>query len=160
MGITGTIVNYYIHCKRQCYMHYHKINLEDESELVKIGKAVHEEKNTEEISIENIKLDKIGKEYLVEIKKSDADLEASEMQVLYYLFKLKEKGIIKKGKIEVIEKNKSSRKIHEIILTEENEKKLEDVIERIKLLVKDDRIPPIEKSKKCKKCAYYPYCYI
>ncbi len=160
MGITGTIVNYYIHCKRQCYMHYHKINLEDESELVKIGKAVHEEKNTEEISIENIKLDKIGKEYLVEIKKSDADLEASEMQVLYYLFKLKEKGIIKKGKIEVIEKNKSSRKIHEIILTEENEKKLKDVIEKIKLLVKDDKIPPIEKSKKCKKCAYYPYCYI
>lgn len=157
MGITGTIVNYYIHCKRQCYMHYHKINLEDESELVKIGKAVHEEKNTEEISIENIKLDKIGKEYLVEIKKSDADLEASEMQVLYYLFKLKEKGIIKKGKIEVIEKNKSSRKIHEIILTEENEKKLKDVIEKIKLLVKDDKIPPIEKSKKC---AYYPYCYI
>ena len=160
MGITGTIVNYYIHCKRQCYMHYHKINLEDESEFVKIGKAVHEEKNTEEISIENIKLDKIGKEYLVEIKKSDADLEASEMQVLYYLFKLKEKGIIKKGKIEVIEKNKSSRKIHEIILTEENEKKLKDVIEKIKLLVKDDKIPPIEKSKKCKKCAYYPYCYI
>ena len=41
-----------------------------------------------------------------------------------------------------------------------NEKKLKDVIEKIKLLVKDDKIPPIEKSKKCKKCAYYPYCYI
>ena len=87
MGITGTIVNYYIHCKRQCYMHYHKMNLEDESELVKIGKAIHEERNSEEILVENIKLDKIGKEYLTEIKKSDADLEAAKMQILYYLFK-------------------------------------------------------------------------
>ena len=131
MGITGTIVNYYIHCKRQCYMHYHKINLEDESELVKIGKAVHEEKNTEEISIENIKLDKIGKEYLVEIKKSDADLEASEMQVLYYLFKLKEKGIIKKGKIEVIEKNKSTKTLIDIFLDKKDEGEFINLIESI-----------------------------
>lgn len=160
MNITGTIVNYYVHCKRQCYLHYHKINMEDESELVKIGKAVHEEKDTEEISIENIKLDKIKKEYLVEIKKSDADLEAAKMQVLYYLLKLKEKGIIKKGRIEVIEKNKSDKKIHEVILTEENEEKLKDTIEKITLLIKNDEIPLVEKNKKCKKCAYYPYCYI
>lgn len=160
MNITGTIVNYYVHCKRQCYLHYHKINMEDESELVKIGKAVHEEKDTEEISIENIKLDKIKKEYLVEIKKSDADLEAAKMQVLYYLLKLKEKGIIKKGRIEVTEKNKSNKKIHEVILTEENEEKLKDTIEKITLLIKNDEIPLAEKNKKCKKCAYYPYCYI
>lgn len=160
MAITGTIVNYYVHCKRQCYMHYHRINMEDESELVKIGKAIHEEKNTEEISIENIKLDKIGKEYLTEIKKSDADLEAAKMQVLYYLYKLKEKGIMRKGKIEVIEKNKSVRKIHEILLTEENEINLKNLIEKIELLVNQNEIPPVEKDKKCKKCAYYPYCYI
>lgn len=160
MAITGTIVNYYVHCKRQCYMHYHRINMEDESELVKIGKAIHEEKNTEEISIENIKLDKIGKEYLTEIKKSDADLEAAKMQVLYYLYKLKEKGIMRKGKIEVIEKNKSVRKIHEVLLTEENEINLKNLIEKIELLVNQNEIPPVEKDKKCKKCAYYPYCYI
>ena len=160
MEITGTIVNYYVHCKRQCYMHYHKINMEDESELVKIGKAVHEEKNTEEISIENIKLDKIKKEYLVEIKKSDADLDAAKMQVLYYLLKLKEKGIIKKGKIEVIERNKSDIKIHEVILTEENEERLRDILRKIAILINSNEIPPVEKNKKCKKCAYYPYCYI
>lgn len=160
MGITGTIVNYYIHCKRQCYMHYHKMNMEDESELVKIGKAIHEERNSEEILVENIKLDKIGKEYLTEIKKSDADLEAAKMQILYYLFKLKEKGVIRKGKIEVIEKNKSDKKVHEIFLTEENEVMLKELLNEIKLLIDKEEIPPVEKSKKCKKCAYYSYCYI
>ena len=101
MPINGTIINYYIHCKRQCYMHYNRINMEDESELVKIGKAMHEEKNTDEITVDNIKVDKIKKDYLIEIKKSDADIEAAKMQVLYYLLKLKEKGIEKKEAIKM-----------------------------------------------------------
>ena len=66
MPINGTIINYFIHCKRQCYMHYNRINMEDESELVKIGKAMHEEKKTDEITVENIKVDKIKKDYLIE----------------------------------------------------------------------------------------------
>ena len=160
MPINGTIINYYIHCKRQCYMHYNRINMEDESELVKIGKAMHEEKKTDEITVENIKVDKIKKDYLIEIKKSDADIEAAKMQVLYYLLKLKEKGIDKKGKIEVIEKNKSSRKSYEIELTAENEAYIKNIIEEIEKLVEQDELPPVEKNNKCKKCAYYSYCYI
>ena len=43
--ITGTIVNYYFHCKRQCWLFYNKINLEDNSEDVRIGRVLHELKN-------------------------------------------------------------------------------------------------------------------
>ena len=78
MKINGTIINYYFHCKRQCYLFANRLNLEDNSELVKIGKAIHEQKSSDsdnsEISIENIKVDKITKEYLTEIKKSDSDI--------------------------------------------------------------------------------------
>lgn len=161
--MTGTIINYYIHCKRQCYLHYHKLNLEDNSELVKIGKALHEEKKTEEISIENIRVDKITRDYLVEIKKSDADIEASKYQLYYYLKILKDKGIVKKGKLEVIEKNKKdkgSRKIHILELTEEVEKELDELTKNIKKLVNSGKVPEVEKGSKCKKCAYYSYCYI
>ena len=80
MNITGTLVNYYIHCKRQCYLMGNKINLEDNSQNVMIGRALHKEKLendlNSEISIENIRLDKLTKDYLIEIKKSDADEEA------------------------------------------------------------------------------------
>lgn len=80
MNITGTLLNYYIHCKRQCYLMGNKINLEDNSQNVMIGKALHKEKLendlNSEISIENIRLDKLTKDYLIEIKKSDADEEA------------------------------------------------------------------------------------
>ena len=76
MRVNGTLMNYYFHCKRQCYLHGNRLNLEDNSEEVQIGKALHEEKaqneNTE-IQLENIRLDRLTKEYLTEIKKSDAD---------------------------------------------------------------------------------------
>ena len=106
--ITGTLINYYFHCRTQCWLHANRINLEDNSEDVRIGKILHEineEKgNKTEISIDNIKIDKMTRDYLVEVKKSDSDREAVKWQVLLYLYKLKAKGVLKKGKIEYIEK--------------------------------------------------------
>ena len=129
MQVNGTLINYYFHCKRQCYLHGNRLNLEDNSEEVQIGKALHEEKaqneNTE-IQLENIRLDRLTKEYLTEIKKSDADPEASKWQLLYYLKKLKEKGIIRKGKLEFIEKNKESKKTLIVELGESEEEQLEN----------------------------------
>ena len=93
MQVNGTLINYYFHCKRQCYLHGNRLNLEDNSEQVKIGKAIHEEKSADksnsEIAIDNIRLDKLTKEYLTEVKKSDADVEAAKWQLLYYLKVLK-----------------------------------------------------------------------
>ena len=40
MQVNGTLINYYFHCKRQCYLHGNRLNLEDNSEIVKIGKAI------------------------------------------------------------------------------------------------------------------------
>ena len=114
MNVNGTLVNYYFHCKRQCYLLGNKLDLEDNSELVKIGKALHEEKAMDrknvEIAVENIRLDKLTKEYLTEIKKSDADTEASRWQLIYYLMVLKEKGVKRKGRLQFIEKNKKDKK--------------------------------------------------
>lgn len=162
--ITGTLINYYIHCKRQCWLHGNRINLEDNSEAVKIGKAIHEIKEQEskntEIEIDHIKIDKLTKDYLVEVKKSDADIEAVTYQTLYYLKVLKQKGIDRKGKIEFVEKNKSKNKIIYVELTEQEEEKLAQIEEEIKQLL-DGEIPKVtHKVAKCKKCAYYEYCYI
>lgn len=163
MKINGTLINYYFHCRRQCYLHGNRLNLEDNSEIVKVGKALHEKKATNEnseISIDNIKIDKLTKEYLIEVKKSDADVEAAKWQLLYYLKVLKDKGIIRKGKLECIEKNKSDNKILYFELTEEVEKQMLEYIEEVEKLLIADNIPKVLNSNKCKKCAYYEYCYI
>ena len=44
MKVTGSLINYYFHCKRQCYLSGNRLNLEDNSEVVKIGSAIHEQK--------------------------------------------------------------------------------------------------------------------
>lgn len=164
MKITGTIINYYFHCKRQCWLFAHRINLEDNSELVKIGKVMHEEKaaeaKTAEIKIDNIRVDKLTKDYLIEIKKSDADVEAVKWQTLFYLKVLKEKGIFKKGKIEFVEKNKQNKKIVYVELTDHIEQQLIQLEQDIQNLIENSHVPPTLNEKKCKKCAYYEYCYI
>jgi CRISPR-associated exonuclease Cas4 len=164
LKITGTIINYYFHCKRQCWLFANRINLEDNSEDVRIGKILHElqhekDKNTE-ISIDNVKVDKITDSYLVEVKKSDADINATKWQVLLYLKKLKEKGIERKGRIEFIEKNKQDKKIHYVELTNEKEAELERLIQDIDMLTEKVSPPDPLYQPKCKKCAYYEYCFI
>lgn len=162
--MNGTIINYYFHCKRQCYMFAHRLNLEDNSEIVRVGKAIHEDKakssENSEIKIDNIALDKINSKYVVEIKKSDADIEACKWQLLYYLKILKDKGIERKGKLEFIEKNKTDRKIIFIELNEEIEKELNEHISKIEELLSMDELPTVINKPACKKCAYYEYCYI
>lgn len=163
MKINGTLMNYYIHCPRQCYLHAHRLNMENNSEDVKIGKALHEEKykddDNSEIAIDNIKLDKLTKDYLTETKKSDADVEASRWQLIYYLYVLKGKGINRKGKLEFIQKNKD-KKVMIVELNEEVEKELLNKIEEVQKLIQSQEVPNVVANKHCKKCAYYDYCFI
>ena len=164
MRVNGTLINYFFHCKRQCYLHGNRLNLEDNSELVQIGKAIHEvkaaDKENAEIAIENIRLDRLTAEYLTEIKKSDSDVEACKWQLFYYLKVLKDKGIIRKGKLEFEEKNKTNRTTIILTLGEEEEKQLEQIQSQIEELLQADEVPMAEESPRCKKCAYYEYCYI
>ena len=159
--ITGTTVNYYFHCKRQCWLFFNKINLEDNSEDVRIGKVLHELRNEKPPeAIDNIKLDKITQEYVVEIKKSDADLIASTAQLEFYLYMLQLKGVHRKGKLECIEKNKQDSKIHYIELKDDERVKLSEVYKEILEFVNLPQPPEATLQKKCKKCAYYDYCFI
>lgn len=164
MKVNGTLINYYFHCKRQCYLHGNRLNLEDNSEIVKIGKAIHEEKSANsknsEIAIDNIRIDKLTDEYLVEIKKSDADIEACKWQLIYYLKILRDKGIERKGKLEFVEKNKGDNKILYFELNDEILQQLDRYINEIEDLLQNQDVPAVINKPKCKKCAYYEYCYI
>jgi len=162
MKLTGTLINYYFHCKTQLWLHANRINLEDNSEEVRIGRVLHEinEDRIDEISFESIKVDKITKDYVIEVKKSDSDLEAAKAQLLFYLYILKQKGIIKKGRLEVFEKNKQNKKRFEVILDEENEAKIKKIIKEVEELIEQKKPPIAVLKSKCKKCAYYEYCFI
>jgi len=164
MKVNGTLINYFFHCKRQCYLHANRLNLEDNSENVKIGKAFHEEKHSKskntEISIDNIRIDKLTNEYLTEIKKSDADIQACKWQLLFYLKILREKGINRKGRLVFIETKNRDKKTHILKIDSVILKELDQIIKEIEVLTTQDKIPKVLNKVKCKKCAYYEYCYI
>lgn len=164
MKVNGTLINYYFHCKRQCYLHGNRLNLEDNSETVKIGKAIHEEKSkrgkNREIAIDNIRIDMLTEEYLTEIKKSDADIEASKWQLIYYLKVLNDKGMKRKGKLEFVEKNKGDKKVLYFDVDEKTLKQLDLHVKDIENLISSDIVPNVLNKPKCKKCSYYEYCYI
>ena len=153
MKINGTLINYYFHCKRQCYLFGNRINLEDNSEDVMIGRVLHEIKNNSsktEVKFENISLDKITDKYVVEMKKSDSDIEAAKMQLLYYLKILKEKGIEREGKLTFCEKN-TNQKVDIIKLDDENIKLLTECENSIYDLINSDEVPPVQKQKRLQK---------
>lgn len=163
MKVTGTLINYYFHCKRQCYLFYHRMNLEDNSEDVKIGKILHEIKaldgNNTELKFENIAIDKITDRYVMELKKSDSDMKAARMQVLLYLKRLEEKGIKRDGKLIFHERN-SKEKVDIIKLNEKTKAELDCCMKEIENLVNMKSVPQAKLIKGCKKCAYYEYCYL
>lgn len=164
MKVNGTLVNYFFHCKRQCYLYGNRMNMEDNSELVQIGRALHEEKaagsSNAEVAIENIQVDHLTKDYLTEIKKSDADAVAARWQLYFYLSVLKSKGIIRKGRLQFIEKKTGAGKTEILELTPEIEQALAQYLLQIEELLAKEEVPAPLHLPQCRKCAYDEYCSI
>ncbi|MBA9083568.1 CRISPR-associated exonuclease Cas4 [Fontibacillus solani] len=164
MRITGTMVNYYVHCRRQCWLFANGMNFEDDSEDVRIGKVLHELKNESksgrEIAIEGIKVDKLTDQYVTEFKKSDSDIEATKWQTIYYMYVLKQKGMDRKGSIQFMERNKQDGTTISLELDKETEQHLISMLEEMEQYLVQDQPDPAVLDKKCKRCAYYAYCFL
>lgn len=160
--ITGLMIYYYFVCKKKLWLSINGISMESENENVQIGKTLDEMTYSHErkhISINNeINLDFVKRSGIIhEIKKSRKIEDASIWQVKYYLYYLKKKGvngITAKIDYPLLKKN------IEIILSEEDEMKLDDIIRNIKNILNEELSPSIKKSKKCLICAYYDLCFI
>ncbi len=155
MSLTATHINYFFTCKRKLWLFSRKIACEQESEFVKIGKIQHEDIEKDNIQIDNIKIDKLKDGKVFELKKKNTAPEAAKFQVLYYLLKLKEKGILTKGII----KYKENNKLEEVELTPENDIILKKAIEETKQIFSTEKPLQIKKIKYCKNCSYYELCF-
>lgn len=158
--MTGTLINYYYVCKRKCWLFYNKINLEDNSEDVRIGKVLHslKESKNSEIQIGDIKIDKLTSNYVIEFKKTNSSIESDIMQVLNYLNVLKSKRVERKGKISYFDTNDNNPKTLIIELSNDNKLLLDSKIKEIEKFLEQDKPPIFNKCKYCTKCAYYEYC--
>ena len=160
--INGTQINYYFICKTKLWLFSHNIQLEHESENVKLGKLLHEDsfKREKDYLIDNlINVDfiKISDSIEIhEVKKTEKMDNSHEFQLLYYMFYLKnEKDIDNLRGFLDYPKN---RKKKEVFLTKEKEDELVKIIEDIDNIIKNN-MPKPKKSKICRKCAYFEFCF-
>ncbi len=157
---TGTEVGYYFICRKKLWWFAHGIQMEQESDRVKLGKVVHEksyERKKKEISIDNkIVLDWQADGVIHEVKLTDSMEEAHEFQLLYYIYYLKQKGV--EGLTGQIDYPKL-RQTKEIELTFEREVELEKALREMEKIVLMDAPPEVEFMKICKSCSYAELCW-
>jgi CRISPR-associated exonuclease Cas4 len=157
---TGTEVGYYFICPKKLWWFHHGIQMETESDRVKLGKLVHEksyERKKKEISIDNkIVLDWQADGIIHEVKLTDSMEEAHEFQLLYYIYYLKQKGV--EGLTGQIDYPKL-RQTKEIELTAEREAELERALGEIEKIVSLDTPPVVEFMKICHSCSYAELCW-
>ncbi|MCD8089155.1 MAG: CRISPR-associated protein Cas4 [Clostridiales bacterium] len=160
--ITGLMVYYYAVCKRKLWYFYNSIDMEQNSGNVYIGKLLDEntyKREEKHINIDNvINVDFIKKQGIIhEVKKSRKIEEASILQVKYYLYYLKQRGVDGiTGKIDYPLLKESV----EVILTKEDEAEIENILSEIRKITSEDK-PPVYKGKRiCRSCAYFDLCGI
>lgn len=162
MQITGIMIYYYFVCKRKLWYFINQINMEQNSELVSIGKILDEDSYKNEkkgILIDNtINIDFIKNgATLHEVKKTKSIEEAGIWQIKYYMYYLEEKGVKNiKAKIDY----PLLRETKEIILENEDRKILKNIIKNIEEISSQEKVPSKMNSPICKKCAYFDLCYV
>lgn len=160
--ITGSLLNYYFICHRKLWYFSKHITMENNSELVSLGKVLDENSYSKEkksICIDNtINIDFIDSKGIInEVKKSDEMEDSHIWQLKYYLYYLQNKGI--KDLVGSIDYPKLRKKIR-IELSQEDCDELDNILEEIEKLLILEVAPGTINSKICKKCSYYELCYI
>ncbi len=164
MNITGTHFNYYQVCKRKLWLFANSITMEHTSDLVFEGKLLHEEsypqrpEKYEEVELDGIKVDFYDAKNRIihEIKKSDKVEAAHEWQVKYYIYVFERNGI--EGVRGILE-YPALRKKEDVVLSEVDREKLQEMEQEISDLIESVTCPPALHSKICKNCSYYEFCY-
>lgn len=161
-NVTGLMIYYYFICHRKLWYFCNNIGMEQNSELVSIGKIIDETtytKETKGILIDDtINIDFIeNKTILHEVKKTKAIEEAGIWQLKYYMYYLEKKGI---KNITAIIDYPLIRERKEIELEEEDGQVLENIEKNIHEIVSQEKPPSCINQKICKNCAYYDLCYV
>lgn len=161
---TGTHFNYYMLCRRKLWLFANGINMEHTSELVEMGKLIHEttypqrSEKYSEVELDGIKIDYYDARNKVvhEIKKSDSHEEAHEWQVKYYIYVLERNGIT--GATGILEYPKM-RETREVLLSDTDREQIKGFEKDIEQIIASETCPEKLEQKQCKHCSYFDFCW-
>lgn len=162
MNISGIMIYYYFICQRKLWYFLNEINMEQNSELVSIGKIIDETTYSREkkgILIDNtINVDFIRNgAVLHEIKKTKSIEEAGIWQIKYYMYYLEKRGV---KSVQAQIDYPLMRETKKIYLDDNDREILENIEKNIKDIKRQEKPPHVINKKMCKNCAYYDLCYV
>lgn len=158
---TGTQVNYYVVCPRKLWLFSHQIEMERSSDDVQLGKLIHERAYSREskknLVIDNrIVVDFYEDGTVHEVKKSNRLEDAHRLQLLYYLYYLKRKGVTDiTGELNYPKLKQRTR----VELSPEAEEEIEHVLAAIREVLGSPQAPAVINAPYCKRCSYVDFCY-
>lgn len=164
MNVTGTQFNYYMVCHCKLWLFANGINMEHTSELVEMGKLIHEtsypqrsDKYTE-VELDGVKIDFYDAKNKVvhEVKKSDSHEEAHEWQVKYYIYVLERNGM--EGVTGILEYPKM-RETRQVLLSDIDRVHIAGFEKDIEQLIASENCPKKLDQKKCRHCSYFDFCW-
>lgn len=161
--LTGSAFYNYVICPRKAWLMQYQVDPEHEHDLLGLGRlnsAEHYQRAEKELSLPNgVKVDQVRREgdelVIGEVKKSSSGLEASVLQLSFYLHLLEEAGIKARGEVLVPKERKKIR----VVLDEPTRTKLAEATEEVKELLRIPRPPKAEWIKFCPNCAYAEFCW-
>ncbi|MGC8585607.1 MAG: CRISPR-associated protein Cas4 [Thermoplasmata archaeon] len=158
--VQGIKMNYFFICKRKLWLFSRGITMEKESDRVLQGNIVHknsyEKFEDKEVLIDDIlKIDILEDDFIGEVKISSKMIEADKMQLLYYLYYLKQLGIEKYGILYYVKEKRKEN----LTLTESLSKQIEQTLIEINRTINMNKPPQVQNLPYCKKCAYYELCF-
>lgn len=159
--INGTMIQYYRVCQKKLWYFVHNLQMEQNSENVSIGRSIHDysyqRNKLKEIELDSIvKFDRIDNKFIYEIKKSRAIDEAHVLQMKFYLWYLRKRGIDGlKGKLQY----PLLKETHIVELSDEDSALFEEIQKDILAILGQETPPHGGRSKLCRKCAYEELCW-
>jgi len=159
--ITGLMVQYYHVCKRELWLMSRGIDIDRETTNIQRGTHVDEnsyQNARSSFMIGNrIQLDVLDSGDVMEVKVSSALEEPARMQLLFYLWFLREiYGVEKEGVLAY----PKERKRESVTLDNSATEKVESTISGILDLVQQDQPPELEKKSYCDSCLYQDICWM
>lgn len=164
MNITGTHFNYYMVCHRKLWLFANNIQMEHTSDLVEMGKLIHEtsymqrSEKYSELEIDGIKIDYYDarNKIIHEVKKSNSHEDAHEWQLKYYMYVLERNGV--EGVTGILEYPKL-RRTTEVLLSQRDKEEITAFLNDIENIINKEECPARISKHLCKNCSYFDFCY-
>ncbi len=154
--VRGVEVNYCVVCPRKCWLFVHGLGHEPGSDLVALGRLLHEtsfrRQRQQNVDIEGfVRLDFTSEGIVHEVKRGPAQHRAHVLQLAYYLWLLRARGIETQGILHY----PRQRRREVVQLTPDLESELQATLRRVQEIRAMPSPPSVPKRMAvCRACAY------